>query len=699
MTLFRFGDFRFDSRTGELKRTDETVYLRPQSAELLHHFLENSRRLVTKEELIERIWAGAHIQDQVVFQCVNDLRKALGETARAPRFIRTIPRKGYQWIYRDLVADSSIQMGVPRFQKRRWKRWILGKWIVLAVGILGFGTWAWWSLSRPNLIEVRCAPIQLNGAWDRVALDGDQDLNDRLRRRLNGIEGVVAWDGMDGVISQVAAVSPSPGAWFADGSPRGWAFIPRIQVNPDQSMEVHLSCLTPEGQRVEREFTCYRMDDALSGLELEIRLQLASEASAFDEAFANDKVFGPDYEKGVTCLDQGDAKRARFYFQRCLDRAPQWGWLQARLAQAGLALGAHDEARNHLARAREWAVAHGEAGLSAWLKVVSAQWSLESGKYETAEALIVEAMSELDPQRQPLAYHDARLLWGDVLIELGAWERAESVFQLHLYALADSGATTRLAHALNQLGWIALTRAESARARGLSSHAQALMRSSGDFRGLAETHENLAWVAFDQGRVADVEPHLALAREAAEAALDRRRVASLDESESFFAFARRDFGLAMERSRSAQTRFQEVGYAAGVARQYLQQAVVASESGDHETELAAIREAWHLLEGLEDPMSARECAVLRAWAEIRWGDLDASSVCISRASELGVEPFELFLLQARLAYEQGNFHDAVRSQVAARELGSMFWDTTQDQILSCYQQSAKHGTRVPLPQP
>ncbi|MCI0489224.1 MAG: tetratricopeptide repeat protein, partial [Blastocatellia bacterium] len=62
------------------------------------YLLEHRERLVTKDELIEKIWEGAAVTDNALAQCIVDIRKALGDDSRRPRFIKTIPKAGYRFI-------------------------------------------------------------------------------------------------------------------------------------------------------------------------------------------------------------------------------------------------------------------------------------------------------------------------------------------------------------------------------------------------------------------------------------------------------------------------------------------------------------------------------------------------------------------------------------------------------------------------
>jgi cholera toxin transcriptional activator len=98
---FRFGVFELDGRTGQLHKNGRTgLRLAGQPLELLLQLLERPGELVTREELRQRLWpADTFVDyDHSLNAAVNKLREALGDTADNPRFIQTIPRRGYRFI-------------------------------------------------------------------------------------------------------------------------------------------------------------------------------------------------------------------------------------------------------------------------------------------------------------------------------------------------------------------------------------------------------------------------------------------------------------------------------------------------------------------------------------------------------------------------------------------------------------------------
>jgi DNA-binding winged helix-turn-helix (wHTH) protein len=98
--LIRFSVFEIDRVAGELFRQGRKVKLQGQPFELLVAFLERPGEVLTREELREKIWptATAGDFDHGLNRAINKVREALGDSADTPRFIETLPRRGYRFI-------------------------------------------------------------------------------------------------------------------------------------------------------------------------------------------------------------------------------------------------------------------------------------------------------------------------------------------------------------------------------------------------------------------------------------------------------------------------------------------------------------------------------------------------------------------------------------------------------------------------
>ena len=91
----RFGPFVLDSASRQLLREGRGVPLSPKAFDLLILLVENRPRALTKGELHERLWPDTFVVDANLSNLVAELREALEDNAREPRFVRTVHRYGY----------------------------------------------------------------------------------------------------------------------------------------------------------------------------------------------------------------------------------------------------------------------------------------------------------------------------------------------------------------------------------------------------------------------------------------------------------------------------------------------------------------------------------------------------------------------------------------------------------------------------
>ena len=95
--MYKFLEFQLDPSSG-LARKGEPVALEPQALLLLEFLLANRDRIVTKQELIDNIWAGNAITDAALNTRIRAVRRALGDTAASAKFIKTFPKRGFQFV-------------------------------------------------------------------------------------------------------------------------------------------------------------------------------------------------------------------------------------------------------------------------------------------------------------------------------------------------------------------------------------------------------------------------------------------------------------------------------------------------------------------------------------------------------------------------------------------------------------------------
>lgn len=94
---FEFGEFRLDSHRRILYKSGKPLHLSPRIFDLLRVLVENHGRVLAHDELLDKVWEGAFVEQSNLKKSVSALRQALGESADASEFITTVPRKGYRF--------------------------------------------------------------------------------------------------------------------------------------------------------------------------------------------------------------------------------------------------------------------------------------------------------------------------------------------------------------------------------------------------------------------------------------------------------------------------------------------------------------------------------------------------------------------------------------------------------------------------
>ena len=186
-----FGPFVFDDATRQLRRGRELVHLSPKAFELLAILVSRRPLAVSKADLHLHLWPDTFVSDSSLAVLVAELRKALGDSAEQPTYIRTVPRFGYAFLVEPAAeasaggADGQLPSGDgggPSFfgnAERPPVRWsarasIAGA-LVLAVSFLFVAAWNYRGTAdrRPPVRSVAILPLtDLSEPWQAYFSDG-----------------------------------------------------------------------------------------------------------------------------------------------------------------------------------------------------------------------------------------------------------------------------------------------------------------------------------------------------------------------------------------------------------------------------------------------------------------------------------------------------------------------------------------------
>ena len=123
---FQFGDFTMQIPARQLLEHTRVVHLSPRAFDLLHILIAHRPGVVSKDDLIQRLWPETFVSDINLATVVAELRRALGEDAGNPRFIRTVHRRGYAFAGAAIEESSRSETSVD-FSGSHWVMWEAGQ--------------------------------------------------------------------------------------------------------------------------------------------------------------------------------------------------------------------------------------------------------------------------------------------------------------------------------------------------------------------------------------------------------------------------------------------------------------------------------------------------------------------------------------------------------------------------------------------
>jgi DNA-binding winged helix-turn-helix (wHTH) protein/tetratricopeptide (TPR) repeat protein len=102
-----------DMASGRLLAGDRQVDLRPKTWEVLRVLAGRAGKLVTKDELLDAVWADTAVTEGTLSKSIGELRVALGDDAASPRWIETVPRRGFRWVGRARIVERGGRENAP----------------------------------------------------------------------------------------------------------------------------------------------------------------------------------------------------------------------------------------------------------------------------------------------------------------------------------------------------------------------------------------------------------------------------------------------------------------------------------------------------------------------------------------------------------------------------------------------------------
>jgi len=166
MATTRFAGFELNDERAELRAPDGTpIRLRPKTFEMLRLFAANPGRVLSKQELMEAVWPNVHVGEDGLFQCIREIRAALGDDQR--QMIKLVSGRGYLFVPE--VALDGVTPAPPSQPLAPPRRWLSRGRIALLAAIavvIGMAGYAVANLVAPPAPTVAVVPIVAAGATD-----------------------------------------------------------------------------------------------------------------------------------------------------------------------------------------------------------------------------------------------------------------------------------------------------------------------------------------------------------------------------------------------------------------------------------------------------------------------------------------------------------------------------------------------------
>ena len=194
--IFEFEGFRLDAAKRELKGLDGAVEVPSRAFDVLLYMVAHPGELLDKARLLKAVWPSAVVEEGNLSRCIFELRRAFGDTANEPRFIATVPGRGYQFVAQ--VRESPSVIASPAVARRGSRR-LLYAGTASALLIALVVAFQFWPAAAPvKQVDFSPAPVPASIAvmpFADLSSSGGMDyfadgLTDELRNSLSKVGGL-----------------------------------------------------------------------------------------------------------------------------------------------------------------------------------------------------------------------------------------------------------------------------------------------------------------------------------------------------------------------------------------------------------------------------------------------------------------------------------------------------------------------------
>ena len=110
--IYRFGEFELEPRERRLRRFGQPLALTPKAFDMLVLLVRHAGHIQSKDELMSALWPRGFVDEATLTNHVWQIRRALGDTAKTPQYVETVPKRGYRFLA-EVSRDPGVSPTLP----------------------------------------------------------------------------------------------------------------------------------------------------------------------------------------------------------------------------------------------------------------------------------------------------------------------------------------------------------------------------------------------------------------------------------------------------------------------------------------------------------------------------------------------------------------------------------------------------------
>ncbi len=686
---YRFEQCEVDPAGYRLLVRGEPVAIEPRVFELVIYLIEHRDRVISKDELLDRLWSGKYVTESTLTRAVYEARRALGDDSREQRIIKTLHSRGYQFVAtllpdladaansaKDIDAqpsgleESSVPVVDPppvaqvTSRPRRWLAVALT--LLLAIAIGAIATMRYRDGGQPAMRErIAIMPFSTDAnasdlGWAELGLPGllAETLNERANMTVfpaNRVRQAL-------LQKDVAIDAPQQEQLRALRDVFGVDHVLFAHVARESAqLTVGYDLLSADGQRI----AGTTRGGGAGGLAIALARTVADEIDVAYQAGVPLRKIGPDefvneaFARGLQAQLGGQLEDSVRYFEVCLSNDPTNGWAQYELGNSLRLLSRWPEATRAYEAARARGLDDGDPNLDASAATGLGLLAWRQGRLNDAERYFEEARAKfasIDRRANLAAAYGNLGILADNRRDYGTarryYENALALYLTEGERAGESAVYSNLAVIERKLG-------NMDAAATLQQRAVDLQRRAGLNQMLVFSLAHLGEIERERGKWDEARAAIDESLEFARVARDR--IGEADALTARAALAR-DFERLDDAAadlRAAHSIYEALGNPAGLARTALRLIDVTKATAPANVRALAESALSHALQ-LEDEALTLEVELVRA--ELNESDLGS---LLPRLQTLG--DHRLLALSWALRARRDNTSEALRAALAHAE--------------------------------